>query len=119
MNSLGARIKELRRESKLTQRDLAKALSVTIPTLSHWECDYQEPSYKDILQISNYFNISTDYLLGRTDEIGTILTQSSTKKLPSREVELLSMFRQMNTAQQNRFLGIAEGMIEESNKKTN
>ena len=29
------------------------------------------------------------------------------------------MFRQMNTAQQNRFLGIAEGMIEESNKKKN
>lgn len=116
MNSLGERIKELRHESRLTQRELAQALSITVPTLSHWECNYQEPSYKDILRICNYFDVSMDYLAGRTDELGAVLPSSSKSTLSDREEELLGMFRQMNIAQQNRFLGIAEGMIEEAKK---
>ncbi len=57
-----------------------------------------------------------DYLAGRTDELGAVLPSSSKSTLSDREEELLGMFRQMNIAQQNRFLGIAEGMIEEAKK---
>ena len=64
METIGDRIKELRAEKGLTQKELALELSVTIPTLSHWECNYQEPSSKDIINLCKFFGTSTDYLLG-------------------------------------------------------
>ena len=111
MNSLGERIKELRRESKLTQCELAQALSITVPTLSHWECNYQEPSYRDILRICDYFNISMDYLVGRTDELGAMITSPATKALSDREKRVLALFRKMSFAEQNRYIGFGEGLL--------
>lgn len=64
MDTFGDRIKELRAEKGLTQKELAKQLSITIPTLSHWECNYQEPSCKDIIRLCNFFGVSSDYLIG-------------------------------------------------------
>ena len=44
-----------------------------------------------ILQLTKYFNVSTDYLLGRTDELGAALPAIS--KLPDEELELLRLYR--------------------------
>ena len=68
MNTFGNKLKQLRQENNLTQKELAEKLCVTIPTLSHWECGYQEPSIKDIDAICDLFDISADYLLGRKNE---------------------------------------------------
>ena len=64
MKTFGEKIQELRKDKKLTQKEVAEALSVTIPTLSHWECNYQEPSFKDLVAICKYYDVSADYLLG-------------------------------------------------------
>lgn len=77
MNSAGNKIKELRNEKNLTQKELAMILHIPIPTLSHWECGYTEPSHKDIIAICNFFNIPADYLLGRTDDFGTIISTAT------------------------------------------
>lgn len=68
MSTFGETIKDLRKEKNATQREMAQALSVTVSTLSHWECDYQEPSFKDLALLAKYFDVSTDYLLGLSDE---------------------------------------------------
>lgn len=119
MNSLGERIKELRHESRLTQRELAQALSITVPTLSHWECNYQEPSYKDILRICNYFDVSMDYLAGRTDELGTMITSPAAQSLSDRENRVLALFRKMSFAEQNRYIGFGEGLLGVKNSLNN
>ena len=67
MKTFGEILKELRIEKGLTQKALAQALSITVPTLSHWECNYQEPSFKDLTRLCDYFDVSADYLLGRVD----------------------------------------------------
>jgi len=67
MKSFGEILKELRTEKGLTQKALAQELSITVPTLSHWECGYQEPSFKDLIALCRYFSVSADYLLGLTD----------------------------------------------------
>ena len=67
MKVFGERLKELRVEKGLTQRELAQALSITVPTLSHWECGYQEPSFKDLIMLCKYFDVSADYLLGLSE----------------------------------------------------
>ena len=64
MKIFGENLKELRIEKGLTQKALATALGVTIPTLSHWECGYQEPSYSDLIKICRFFGVSADYMLG-------------------------------------------------------
>ena len=67
MKTFGELLKELRVEKGITQKRLANELSITVPTLSHWECNYQEPSFKDLVRLCDYFEVSADYLLGRKD----------------------------------------------------
>ncbi len=71
MKSFGEKIKELRIDKGLTQKETAQALSISIPTLSHWECNYQEPSYNDLKRLCAFYNVTSDYLLGLEDESGT------------------------------------------------
>ena len=67
MRAFNEILKELRIEKGLTQKALAEELFITIPTLSHWECGYQEPSFKDLIKLCKYFEVSADYLLGLED----------------------------------------------------
>lgn len=68
METFGEKLKELRIEKGLTQKEVAQALSISIPTLSHWECNYQEPSFNDLKTLCRFFKVSSDYLLGLEDE---------------------------------------------------
>lgn len=71
MKTFGEKIKELRQEKGLTQKETAKALAVTVPTLSHWECNYQEPSFRDLAMICQFYDVSSDYLIGLDEEAYT------------------------------------------------
>ena len=62
----GARLKELRIDAGLKQSELAAVFNVSKTTICQWETSKQEPSLEDIVQMSEYFSVSADYLLGRT-----------------------------------------------------
>ena len=64
---LGQRLKELRKEKGLTQNEVAKALSLHSVTYLHYEKDQREPPLAILMQMSIYFEVSTDYLLGLKD----------------------------------------------------
>ncbi len=67
-NILGQRIKALRKEHKYTQEDVAKKLNISIAALSRYETGAFEPkSLELIVDLSTLYNVSTDYLLGKTD----------------------------------------------------
>lgn len=59
--------KELRTKADLFQNDIANKLNVTQQTVAKWEAGKAMPSVEMICTIANYFNISTDYLLGLTE----------------------------------------------------
>jgi len=63
---LGDRVRELRREKGLTQRDLAKMTGIT--SIGKIEVNEGTVSLKNLEKLANFFNCSTDYLLGRVDE---------------------------------------------------
>lgn len=63
--SLGKRISELRKDKNLTQVDLADEMGITRSALSLYELDSREPDYALLIKLSDFFNCSTDYLLGR------------------------------------------------------
>ena len=65
---LGERIKTLRTESSLTQKDLAEKLFVTAQAVSRWENDEVEPSITTLTAMAKIFNISVSELLGEETE---------------------------------------------------
>ncbi len=65
--SFGKRLKLLREQKNLSQRDLAKILNMAPSTLAMYEVDKREPDFSTIKKLADFFNVTTDYLLGRTD----------------------------------------------------
>ena len=65
---LGERIKTLRTENSLTQKDLAEKLFVTAQAVSRWENDEVEPSITTLTAMAKIFNISVSELLGEDNE---------------------------------------------------
>lgn len=63
------RLKELRKTKGATQQQLAQFIGVTQATLSGWENEKFEIDNNSLLKCADYFNVSVDYLLGRTDEM--------------------------------------------------
>lgn len=64
---LGERLKCLRREKKISQAVLAEAIGVGQSSIASYESDERNPSYEVLCLLADYFDVSTDYLLGRTD----------------------------------------------------
>lgn len=63
----GNKIKDLRENKKITQAELAKILDVSPSTIGMWEQNRRTPDAESLKKISNVFNVSVDYILGKTD----------------------------------------------------
>lgn len=63
---IGDKIRELRLEHRMSQTEFAKAVHASQQAVTKWENGKSEPSSSVIADIANYFNVSSDYLLGRT-----------------------------------------------------
>ena len=90
----GERLRKLRSDSHLTQEQLASVLNLSRSTVAYYESGMRSPDMQKLLLIADYFNISLDYLLGRT-EIKTVLT--SNNKLSS----FLEYFFNLHITEQN------------------
>lgn len=61
------RIKYLREEKQIYQKDLAQLLGVSIPAINYYENEKRSMDTNTALILANYFNVSVDYLLGKSD----------------------------------------------------
>lgn len=61
------RLRELRKGRGMTQQKLASELSMTQKRISHYEIGDHEPNFVALILFADYFDVSVDYLLGRTD----------------------------------------------------
>lgn len=61
------RLSEVRKLKKLSTKDMASILNISIRTYQRYEQGTREPKYDTLLIISNYLDVSLDYLFGRTD----------------------------------------------------
>jgi transcriptional regulator with XRE-family HTH domain len=64
---LGERLKKLRNERKITQEELGKKVNVTKVSISGYENGNRNPDTETLQKLADFFEVSTDYLLGRTD----------------------------------------------------
>ena len=61
------RLKELRRARHITQLKLAMDLNMSQNSISRYESGQREPGIGELIQLADYFHVSLDYLLERTD----------------------------------------------------
>ena len=61
------RLKELRRSKGISQLKLAMDLNTNQNTISRYETGEREPGILELIKIADYFNVSVDYLLERTN----------------------------------------------------
>lgn len=61
------RLKELRKLRGISQLKLALDLNTNQNTISRYETGEREPGINELIKIADYFNVSVDYLIGRTD----------------------------------------------------
>jgi transcriptional regulator with XRE-family HTH domain len=61
---IGKQLKELRKRKNITQKELAKVIGVTTGTISHYESRFKNPRYDNLVKISEYFNVTIDFLNG-------------------------------------------------------
>lgn len=67
----GRRLQILREQNEMTQEQLAKLVSLSQQTIGHYEKGRANPSMETVILLAQLFNVSTDYLLGLTDDKST------------------------------------------------
>lgn len=60
----GDKLKELRKNKNMTQEDISKLCNVAKQTISNWESNITQPPFEVVTKLAQYFNVTTDYLLG-------------------------------------------------------
>lgn len=82
---MGEKLKSLRIEKKLTQKQVADRIGLAISAVSSYESGSRYPSYDVLIKLAYIFHVSTDYLLGITDKRNIDVTG-----LNDNEIELIS-----------------------------
>lgn len=77
MVEIGELVAELRQDRGITQKQLGKILSVSTGTISNYENGVHYPDLEKLVQLADFFQVSTDYLLGRREEQAVVQIQGS------------------------------------------
>jgi transcriptional regulator with XRE-family HTH domain len=95
MMNIGNRIAFLRDQRGLTQEELSSSLGISRAALSHYEKNRREPDTETLGKIADLFQVSLDYLVGRTSQSTTTLdadVRQFTDELELADDELLERF---------------------------
>jgi len=93
--NIGERIRQLRKEHRLNQKEFAKILNIQNTTLSQYETGVNTPSDDMKIKIADYFEVSIDYLLGRSNirktngPLNSAFHSISTEGLDDKDVEMV------------------------------
>lgn len=85
MSLFGNRLRQLRKEDNLTQKELAAKLGLAFSTISMYERGIREPDFETAEAIADYFNVSMDFLLGKSTNsapMGNIIPMPNFNTVP-------------------------------------
>ncbi|MCL2817320.1 MAG: helix-turn-helix domain-containing protein [Clostridiales bacterium] len=68
MDIVGTKLKALRESIRLSQKDLAERIGISQSAVNRYENNQSEASYNTLLAYADYFDVSLDYIYGRTDQ---------------------------------------------------
>lgn len=98
IEKLKVRLKQLRKENDMTQKDLADKLGIVRTAIANYETGRATPDSETLSLIASILNVSTDYLLGRTDirsieEVHTIAAHHDGDEYTEEELQEIENFK--------------------------
>ena len=117
MVMFGARLRDLRRQRKLTQQGVADRLQVDRTTYTKYETGRVSPDHQGLVRLAEVFGVSVDFLLGRveTEEPRVVNDENQPMMLTLQEKVLVQMFRQIPRDRQNELVATAQRVFRERN----
>ena len=96
------KLKDIRLEKKISQKELAKQINSTQQTYSDYETGRTNPDIETLIKIANILECSVDYLIGREDDFGNVIIKEKGPApiLTQKEQDLLNAFRSLPAPEQ-------------------
>lgn len=110
MEILRTRLREVRETRKISQSMLGHLASCGQEKVSFYETGKSNPKYQTLVRLADALQVSTDYLLGRTDEMEPKTTLEDV--LEEAEIELILKYRSLPKEKKIKLSGIAIGLSE-------
>ncbi|MBQ7879915.1 MAG: helix-turn-helix transcriptional regulator [Clostridia bacterium] len=104
------RLKELRKEKELTQKELSKLVNLSSNCVCEWEKGRSQPNVETLKKLSEIFSCSVDYIIGNTDDFGNIVPAQPLKE---GEKQLLEIFRSLAPIKQSQLSDYAKFLAQE------
>ena len=96
------RIKELRLEKNKTQNEIATILGISRQVFANYEKEINYPDPNMLIKLADYFDVSIDFLVERSDDFGNIATKKiSSDDLSDEEIEMIKGIRELSFTDQN------------------
>ena len=112
------RLRTLRKQCNFSQQELADKMGVTKQTISQYERGVREPDFDSLAALCDFFNVSTDYILGKVNITMRFLTEDDLEVLnrPSLslmddESELLENYRKLNEEGKTAARTMVKGLV--------
>lgn len=101
------RLEELLAEQGITKYKLSRDLDLSNSTIWNWQNGCQ-PTADKLIKLADYFEVSTDYLLGRSNDVGIIETNAN---LTPFQNKLLTVLASLTKEDQYQVLGFAQALV--------
>lgn len=108
------RIKEIRLQNGISQKQLALAIGVAQNTLSQYENGKRAPDFDTMARISDYFHVSVDYLLGRDEE--KPFTNTDEGQMEALDAEIIGRLVSLTPEEIGKVDAFVQGMIASRSK---
>lgn len=108
---LGNRIKQLRLEKRIPQKDLAESIGISPSTIGMYEQNRRVPDADTLIKLSTYFGVTIDYLLGKTEQ-----KEKPTKEdgeLSERDKQLIDLISALPDDKLQQVLDFAKYLLEQ------
>ncbi len=102
-----ANLKHLRQQKGISQKQLADMILVSQQSVNKYENQNVEPDIKTLVKMADFFGVSLDYLVGRTD-IKEMITKPKMSDLNETEAEVIIKFRSLTNKQQHCILSLID-----------
>lgn len=107
-------LKELRKERHLTQQAVADGAGISRSVLSQYESEAVDPTATVISRLADFFQVSADYLLGRSDDLGAPVAPRT--EISREEQQLLKDFRALSRHSRELILGMVHSAAEKEQR---
>lgn len=111
------KLKELRESRHLTQTGMGARIGVTQQNISRYEKDVSTMPVEMLLETADYFNVTTDYLLGRSEMKRNLEGQVQVNKEIDEYFDLVEMYRDLDARDREIVLSTITAMIKTKVKK--